>query len=144
MRFSEDTEYLIRLDSTAMADIIFNLLIFFLLSSSFLLDSGLQLELPKMVRPVALPAREVVVTLTRDERLFVNDTPADWSGMEAELARALEGAELRRVVIRGDRGVPLGRVVEIMDAARRSGAEALAIAANPLDGEPVDAPQRRR
>lgn len=133
MRFSEETEFLMRLDSTAMADIIFNLLIFFLLSSSFLVDSGLRLELPRMVEPSPLMSREVVVTLTEGEGLFINDQPVSWPGLEIGLSGALDKARERRVVVRGDEGVPLGRVVEVMDAARRLGAEGLAIAARPYD-----------
>ncbi len=135
MRFGDDTEFLMRLDSTAMADIIFNLLIFFLLSSSFLVDSGLRLELPKMVEPSPLMLREVVVTLTEGDGLFINDEPFGWPGLENGLSTALERATERRVIVRGDARVPLGRVIEVMDSARRLGAEGLAIAARPYEQE---------
>lgn len=135
MRFGDDTEFLMRLDSTAMADIIFNLLIFFLLSSSFLVDSGLRLELPRMVEPSPLTLREVVVTLTEGDGLFINDQPVGWPGLESGLSSALDRATERRVIVRGDERVPLGRVIEVMDSARRLGAEGLAIAARPYEQE---------
>lgn len=131
MKFGDSGDYLIRLDSTAMSDIIFNLLIFFLLSSSFILDQGIDLELPRAVQPSSLAAREVVVTLAPGEALFINDRSVPWNALEGELGRAIEAAQDKVVIVRGDQSAPLGRVVEVMDAARRQGARSLAIAARP-------------
>ncbi len=131
MRFGDSGDYLIRMDSTAMSDIIFNLLIFFLLSSSFIMDSGIDLELPRAVQPSALSSREVIVTLAPNEALYINERSVAWNALDDELARAIQAAREKLVIVRGDENAPLGRVVEVMDAARRQGATSLAIAARP-------------
>lgn len=139
MRFSRlEEQPRIRLDGTPMSDIIFNLLIFFLLTSTFAAELGIPLDLPKAVQPSSIQAREVVVTLTRGEGLFVNDHPVGWPALETELSQALSRASDRTVVVRGDGSVPLRRVVEVMDAARRLGARSLAIAAQAEDPAPGD------
>jgi biopolymer transport protein ExbD len=139
MRFSRaEDQASIRLDGTPMSDIIFNLLIFFLLTSTFAAEQGIPLDLPKAVQPSSIIAREVVVTLTRGEGLFVNDKPVGWPALETELSQALARASDRTVVVRGDGAVPLRRVVEVMDTARRLGARGLAIAAQAEDPVPAE------
>jgi biopolymer transport protein ExbD len=112
-----------------MSDIIFNLLLFFLLTVSFAAETGLDLSLPKTVEPTTVTSSEVVVTLTRSGSLYIGASEVEWQELDRELAAAVEKAEERRVVVRGDEGVALGKVVEVMDAARRAGAEGLALAA---------------
>jgi len=133
MKFGESDGYLIQLEATPMSDIIFNLLLFFLLTASFAADTGFELALPKTVEPAALPQREVVVTLAPGDELLINEQRVNWGALEVELGRALERSEERLVVVRGDEHVSLGRVVEVMDAARRQGAQSLAIAAEPKE-----------
>jgi biopolymer transport protein ExbD len=139
MRFSRTEDHArIRLDGTPMSDIIFNLLIFFLLTSTFAAEQGIPLDLRKAVQPSSIIAREVVVTLTRGEGLFVNERPVGRPALETEISLVLARASDRTVVVRGDGAVPLRRVVEVMDTARRLGARGLAIAAqaeDPVPGE---------
>lgn len=129
MRFRGQPNFLVSWESTPMADIIFNLLLFFLLTASFAAETGLELALPRAVEPSVLPAEEVVVTLTRSGQLYINELEVPWKEMEPQLAGAIRRAERHRVVLRGDEGVELGRVVEVLDAARRNGAEGMSLAA---------------
>jgi biopolymer transport protein ExbD len=131
MRFTGGARFLTGMESTAMADIIFLLLIFFLLSSSFILQTGIKITLPEVTRPEAEEKQQVVVTITRDDQLFVNDRKVSWSLLRQELGRALQASATRTVIVKGDAEVSLGRTVEVMDAARELGAERLAIAAKP-------------
>ncbi len=137
MRFSRaEDQARIRLDGTPMSDIVFNLLIFFLLASTFAAEQGIPLDLPKAVQTSSIIAREVVVTLTRGEGLYVNEKPVGWPALEAELSRAPARASDRTVVVRGDGAVPLRRLVEALDTARRVRARGLAIAAQAKDPVP--------
>ncbi|MEZ4655852.1 MAG: biopolymer transporter ExbD [Candidatus Eisenbacteria bacterium] len=120
--------YLQKLESTAMSDIIFNLLIFFLLSSSFVVQSGIQVDLPQVVAPVQLELKKVVVTLKADGTVFVNDQQVEWKDLRTHLGEAIEAAPDKQVVIRGDDKAALGRAVEIWDTARELGATGLAVA----------------
>lgn len=116
-----------------MSDIIFNLLLFFLLTASFAAETGLDLTLPKVVEPTVVQAEDVVVTLTRAGQVYIEEREVRWDAFEAELAGAIARSSGHRVVVRGDEGVALGKVVEVMDAARRGGAEGLALAAEAKD-----------
>jgi biopolymer transport protein ExbD len=116
-----------------MSDIIFNLLLFFLLTASFAAETGLDLSLPKVVEPTVVQAEDVVVTLTRSGQVFIEDREVSWTVLAEELKGAIGRSAEHRVVVRGDEGVALGKVVEVMDAARRGGAEGLALAAESKD-----------
>jgi len=119
------------LESTAMADIIFLLLIFFLLSSSFILQVGTKVSLPKESRPQPLEQRNIIITLERSGELFINKDRVTLTELAGRLGELLEAAPDRAVIVRGDETVSLGRTIEVMDIAKRMGATKLAIATRP-------------
>lgn len=121
-------KHLQTLESTAMSDIIFNLFIFFLLSSSYETPSGIQVDLPQVVAPVRVELKAVVVTLKSDGTAFVNEKQIEWEQLRESLASALDAADDKQVIIRGDDQASLGRAVEIFDLARELGATGLAVA----------------
>ena len=131
MKFTTKAKYLSSLDGTAMTDIIFNLMIFFLLSSSFILQTGIKVNLPLSKAPEVQERRRIVVTVTRDERVFLNDREVSWKALEPELRKAVSSAQDKLVVIQGDKELSLGRTVQAMDLARGAGAERLALATKP-------------
>jgi biopolymer transport protein ExbD len=120
-----------RFESTAMSDIIFLLLIFFLLSSSFIMQVGTQIELPKEAKPQSLEKNHVLVTIEADGAVFVNEEPVSMNDLSGRIGELLEGDPERAVIVRGDEAVSLGRTVEVMDVAKRMGARKLAIATQP-------------
>ena len=131
MNFSSDKGFLRGMESTAMSDIIFNLLIFFLLSSSFVAESGIEIELPKVVEPKAMELRQIVVTLNLEGDLYINDEPEEWDNLRESLGRAIETAEDKLVVIRADDEAAFGRAVQIMSVATDLGATGVAVATQP-------------
>ncbi len=131
MRFAKKQSLLMSLESTAMADIIFLLLIFFLLSSSFILQVGTKVSLPKESRPQPLEQRNIIITLERSGELFINKDRVTLTELAGRLGELLEAAPDRAVIVRGDETVSLGRTIEVMDIAKRMGATKLAIATRP-------------
>ncbi|MBD3236668.1 MAG: biopolymer transporter ExbD [Candidatus Eisenbacteria bacterium] len=129
MRFTKKSRLISALESTAMADIIFLLLIFFLLSSSFILQTGVKVDLPQVTKTEPQTERDVVVTLNRQGELFLDGVAIPWPQFRGELEERLTAASHRTVIVKGDAEVSLGRTVEVMDIARQVGAEQLAIAA---------------
>ena len=134
MNFGGKRKYLFEMQSTAMSDIVFILLIFFLLSSNFMTQTGIEIELPKEVAPQPIETREVVVTLTKDGDAFVNETRVSFEELEPELRGALEKAASKVVVVRADEAALWGRAVEVMETGRRVGAEGFAVATQSSSG----------
>lgn len=132
-QFSERRRSILGLETAAMADIIFLLLIFFLLSSSFILRTEIPVNPPQSTSTVTEQEQPVVVTVTKDGDVFVGEERVTVTELPTALGARLSQSPSKSVVVRGDRTISLGKLVEVMDAARGAGAEKLAIATQPGD-----------
>ena len=138
MRFSAESDqgFIDRMESTAMSDIIFILLIFFLLSSSFVVQTGMEIDPPEVVGPLPIELSQVVVTLRPEGDVFVNDQPVAWEELEAGLRDALSEAATKQVVVFGDKDAPLGRAIQILELGRTLGATGFSFATKPKEESP--------
>lgn len=118
------------LDMAPLIDIVFQLLIFFMLSSSFLTPS-LKLNLPKAVTADDKETERIVISLDRDGKVFINTQPSSLSSLKQQLAPMLAADSKRAVHIRGDEEMPYRVFVQAMDAARMAGAKQVNIVHSP-------------
>jgi biopolymer transport protein ExbD len=119
------------LDLTPLVDTVLNLLIFFMLSSSFAFQPGIQVRLPEAASKEEEPQQDIVLILTRDQRLYLNDDPVQMAELGTLLRQRLSGRPDGVVIIKADKEVTHGWVVEVMDIAKGAGAVRLAIATEP-------------
>lgn len=96
---------------SSMTDIIFLLLIFFMLTSSFITPSGLPVNLPSS-ETSDIVMQEVTVSVTKDLRYSVNDRIVNRDQIKAELTSLLQGKK-GQVVLHIDKEVPVEYLVEI-------------------------------
>ena len=134
MKFSdgEEEEIVAEINITPLTDIFLVLLIIFMISSSAMMESGLQVKLPS-AKSARLSQSEgtkpTFVTIAADGKISVNeDVVSESLTLKDALQRALLTSEEKVVVIRGDESIFLGKAVEIMDAARSAGADKIALA----------------
>jgi biopolymer transport protein ExbD len=99
----------------SMTDLIFLLLIFFMLTSSFVTPSGLPVNLPSS-KPSTIEVQKVSVTVTKDLRFAVNDKQVSRGALEAELKKHLAGPE-GVVVLHIDKSVPTEELVYVAGIA---------------------------
>jgi len=132
MRFTKKKKTISALQSTAMADIIFLLLIFFLLSSSFIIQTGIKVDLPRVTQVQSETEKDIVVTITADESLYLDGIKIPWANLRERLESRLSASRSKTVIVKGDEAIRLGRVVQVMDIARQLGADQMAIAAQPV------------
>ncbi len=126
--FEDQDQTIGGMETAAFADIIFLLLIFFLLSSSFILPTGIPVNPPKSDTAVTAKEQPIVVTITRSGDAYVDEDKVPFADLATTLGARLSSAPIKSVVVRGDKAVSLGRLVEVLDMARSAGAEKLAIA----------------
>jgi biopolymer transport protein ExbD len=114
---------------TSMIDVVLNLIIFFVLSTSFVNPSGLKVELPKSaVEEVPKPGEEVVVVVTRQNEIMMDDRAYTPDTLLDKLTALRQTNPSGNIVIRADADATHGAVVSVMDAAKRAGFEKLTIA----------------
>jgi biopolymer transport protein ExbD len=123
-----------RIEIIPMIDTIFFLLVFFMISTlSMSRFTGVQVNLPKAASGSQPPTETVVVSLTKDNQLFFNKTQMSVDSLRESLRTELAKNSELLVVINADDGVEHGKVVEIMDQARQTGATKLSIAVKPKE-----------
>ncbi len=100
---------------SSMTDIVFLLLIFFMLTSSFITPSGLPVSLPSSIKSKII-MQKISVTITKDLKYYINDRRVSRSRMQQELRRALNGEEAM-VTLHIDKEVPTEHLVEVAGIA---------------------------
>jgi biopolymer transport protein ExbD len=125
----------------AMADIAFLLIFFFLLTSTFAKDIGLDVSLPKAATSEELPKRDITIWITRGGEVHIGNqvVPPQRDQLAAALRGLLKNETPVTVTIRGDEGVNYGDVVRVMDVAKLCGAS-ITLAAVYEEGSEVLAP----
>jgi len=116
------------LDIAPLIDCIFLLLIFFLLTSNFIFQSGIKIDLPKAVTSQVVQENTLVITVTSDNRFYLNESPITFVELKSKLRHAAD--KKRPILIKADRDVELGRVVSIWDFCRDIGVRQINIATN--------------
>lgn len=118
-------------DPAPLVDVVFLLLLFFLLSSPFVLQSGFGVVLPSSAIPNASSFQELVVTITQDKLLFFNNQPITWPKFSEELTVAARLNPRAELIIKADKLTPHGAVVELMNIALQAGLSVVNIATRP-------------
>ncbi|UCD58304.1 MAG: biopolymer transporter ExbD [Candidatus Hydrogenedentota bacterium] len=105
---------------TSLIDVMFLLLIFFMVSTTFAEHPGIKLELP--AASTAEPSKLESLTLTIDKkgRMFLNNVPIQEKQLRVQL-ETVSGKPHATLVLRADKEVPYGYVIRAMDISRQSG-----------------------
>jgi biopolymer transport protein ExbD len=113
---------------TSLIDIVFLLLIYFLLTTNFMVEEGIKIKLPQA--RAAAPQTEEVITVYVDKqgRTFLGTEEVSFDKLFDRVKEMIGGQENKLVVIRADRAVILNKVVKVMDVAKASGAGRLCLA----------------
>ncbi len=114
------------LDITPLIDVVFLLLIFFMLSSSFILQSGIKVDLPNAVSSEVLESQNNIVTISENKNLYFNDKLVSIEELEKILIKISE----KPLIIQADTNVVFEMVVNVWDICRKIGVEQLNISAN--------------
>mgnify|MGYP000580743464 CR=1 FL=1 len=134
MQFRRPRKEDARIEITPLVDMVFLLLIFFMLSTTFVVTPGIKVNLPKAsAEKVFREKREVRVVITKDNRVFLERRLVTLRELERRLRRVARKNPQTLVIIQADAKAFHGKVVEVMDAAKTSGLNRLAIATQPKE-----------
>ncbi len=114
------------LNLTPLIDIVFLLLVFFLLTTHFIEEDGIGVRLPSAASVTQRDRNEVAVAITRQGDLFVEGERLHLDALAGKLRGVIKNDTT--VVIRGDRDVPLQTAVSVMETAKKAGAARLVVA----------------
>jgi biopolymer transport protein ExbD len=120
--------YEIQAPLTSLIDIVFMLLIYFLLTTNFMVDEGIKIKLPQAQAAAPQTQQEITVYVDRDGRAFLMDKEVPLNILFSEIKKMIGGDKDRLVVIKADRAVILNKAVKVMDIAKAAGAGRLCLA----------------
>ncbi len=123
-----------RLEMAPLIDCVFLLLIFFMLTSTFVVSPGLKIKLPKTAtKEITREKREVEIAITRSGTIFYEGRKVSLSTLKKELAKFSKRRLNPLIIIKADERTYHGRVVEVMDVAKQVGLSRFAIATSPKE-----------
>ncbi len=126
----ENDEIVSDINMTPLIDIMLVLLILFMVTSSIALESGLDVDLPKISGETNnVEGSAVIISLNNDGELSVQGKTATMDTLQETVAKALREEKTSLVILEGDEKAKLGNAVQIMDLAKAAGARKFAIAA---------------
>jgi biopolymer transport protein ExbD len=129
MRFRKSEEESFGLDLTPMIDVVFLLLIFFMVSTVFV-DFNRRMDLTLPSSKISIPdekKEQLEVEMTNDKQIFVNGTKTTLQGLETMLISSKEKLDTSGV-IRADKNLPYGDVVQVMGILQSAGIPDISVA----------------
>ncbi len=118
-----------------LIDMVFILLIFFLVTTSFVKESGVDVNRPTAATAESMQKAGIMIGVDKDNRIFMEKREIDMRAVRANVERAIAENPESTVVIVADRNSRTGVAIEVMDACRLAGAESVSIAARlPSEG----------
>ncbi len=131
IRRARERRALSEINIVNLVDVCLVLLIIFMLTAPFL-HGGIEIQLPK-TRSSGRDTREgMVVSVTADRRIFVEDVKLDFDHLGAELARRYRAEPGAPVYLRADQNVPYGVVIEVIAQIKQAGFTNLGLVTEPL------------
>jgi biopolymer transport protein ExbD len=118
-----------QLDIVPLIDVVFLLLIFFMLTSSFVTQSGIKINLPKALTSEAISEKNLIITITDNNTIYLKDKAVGLDELRPKLKQAAR--ENKSLFIKADRKASLGKIVEVWDLCRDVGLIKINIATNP-------------
>ena len=111
-----------------LIDIVFILLIFFVVTTTFARDLGIDVDRPSASTAIDQPANVVRVAVGRGGELAVDGRPTSAWRLSAEVQDRISDHTEKSVLVVADRSISAERLVEVMDACRQAGAQQVALA----------------
>ncbi len=121
MRLSIRKPKKLTLNLTSLIDVLFILIIFFAVSSTFLEQPGIQLNLPEAESAQSHTTQKVIIYLDKEKNVFLNDQLITLNTMVEEIKSLKDVNDQQQIVLKADSDVNHGTVIRIMDLLRKNG-----------------------
>jgi len=120
--------YQMQVPLTSLIDIVFMLLIYFLLTTNFMVDEGIKVKLPQARSGAPQIKQEITIYVDKEGQPWLAQKKFTLSQLFTELKQLIGHDKDRLVIIKADRSVILNKAVKVMDMAKAAGAKRLSLA----------------
>ena len=123
---------LAEINITPLVDVVLVLLVIFMITEP-VLQSGIEVSVPKTRTVKQITEQRMVVTIDRDQQIFLNDQPVNIHDLPQKLIQPGTDPAHQSIYLRSDERVPFGAFASVMDAVKQSGITNVSIVTQPLD-----------
>jgi biopolymer transport protein ExbD len=116
---------------TPLIDVVFLVVVFYMLSASFDISPALDVNVPEAATGTAVLDEELIVTILADGSLLVNGSPVSRDGFISRLRAEVAETDPESVLLQGDEEVPYRLLVDVMDRIRLAGLESVRLLTEP-------------
>jgi biopolymer transport protein ExbD len=120
-------------DLTPMLDVVFIMLIFFIVTASFVKESGLDVSRPNAATAERKERGNILVAISDNDQIWIDRRQVDPRAVRAHIERMHAENPQGSVVIQADKNSKNGLLVQVMDAARLAGVDDVALAAEVIE-----------
>ncbi|QDP00640.1 ExbD/TolR family protein [Thalassotalea sp. PS06] len=117
------------IDMTPMLDIVFIMLIFFIVTTSFVKEAGIDVQKPAAANAIKKPSANIFIAIRENGEIWMDKRVVDVERVSANLEKLLAEQPTDIVIIQADKGARHGVVVKVMDAIKDAGIDKISIAA---------------
>ncbi len=123
MRFRRGLTTRTNVELIPLIDVVFQLVVFFMVSTTFILTPGISLILPKSETSEPVLMSKLVVTVVSRDELYLNKEQYDLDGLDQRLSIVtdVERSEIKTVVLEGDEEVSYRLMIQVLDVLRKNG-----------------------
>ena len=127
MKFETNRKPLSVFSLSSLTDIVFLLLIFFLLTSQFVVQTGVKVKLPaSKMNDQSMPTK-LIVSITEDKNIYLGSEQIDIGNLPIKLNQMMESITENNLIIRADKSVNIDLVIQVIDAAKAAGIDKFTI-----------------
>ena len=119
------------MDITPLIDIVFIMLIFFIVTASFVKESGIEVNRPKAQTATPQTQSTILIGITENDDIWINHRPVDVRAVRAHVMRLRAENPQGGVVIQADRNSRNHRLIQVMDQVRLTGIHNISVSAQP-------------
>jgi biopolymer transport protein ExbD len=128
MEFERPKQIRAHFDVAPLIDIVFLLLIFFMLTANFIMQPGIKVKMPTARNLEETTSQKIIVFISEDGTIYLNELMLSNDELHNSLREELEQSNEKVVVLKADKKIDLGLAVEVMDVAKGAGARDVVIA----------------
>ncbi|HFD79084.1 MAG TPA: biopolymer transporter ExbD [Gammaproteobacteria bacterium] len=130
-RHSDSADEEAEINLAPMLDIVFIMLIFFVVTTSFVKESGIEVNRPTAQTAQRAAHANILIAIAPNGEIWIDKRAVDIRSVRAVIERLMAQNPAGGVVIQGDRSAHIGLLVEVMDQVRKAGVRNVSIAATP-------------
>ena len=120
---------------TPMLDVVFIMLIFFIVTASFVKEAGIDISRPPAATAVRKERGNILIAITHNDQIWIDRRQVDPRALRANIERLHAENPQGSVVIQADKDSKNGLLVQVMDAARMAGVKSVTLAAEVIGGD---------